>query len=1374
MGLPGNNTSWRVVRLTLRLGMPKVGEPCGDRRKGVFMKKTIFVAILVAVCIMTAASCNAAPVFSNPTVSPATLCADGSTQYTVRYTATDASGIKCMLLIFDSDGGHGFGRGGLSWASISGYESAYNATSRGAATGGGYWGVRTDYGPGNINPVSCTASGSSAARTVTWTFKVTTSWPSTTASFFAMYAESLGGGSTGWSYTNAAPFNSTFAVNSIPVNKTVTTQNSSVYPGFSTSIQVAGSETGVSYQLKTEAGVTVGAPVMGTGSTINLPTGNLTQNTQFKVDAIHLPCFVVTMTNHPTVTIGQPPAAVSIGEAKRLAEGSALYMTGKVVSASYNGFFYIEEENRSCGIKVIGSAQAGATVSLEGTVSAASGEKTITASSMGGQSGGTIPKPLGVNIRSAHSSGLSPVGLYVSVWGKVSSVTGGGYTVTDGSNQSLKVHASTGYAGLVDDYVAITGALGSEMSGSAVVPVMRAKSVVLLKSGPKDPQWLQFRRDRTLTGRSPLKSNITSPTIKWQQFVGARETLIGVRFDGSQPGATPLPSADLGQYDATLRSWEISGPWYDLDNNGNFTPIGPDRSYKIGKFTADNGLQKVVSDSQFAGDPSSLHVRLFKRVNGAWSQSWQSEHVPELFVGNPLVADFDNDGRLEAAVTAWYNVWVFDMATGATKYKCYYMPSGAESGRGYGWFGASDINGDGKQEFVVMADFENHVDVLGWNAGGQLVRLWGRLIERGIIDKKTTLWSTTNPVQDVDGDGQKEVLVSIYNETGDNRWHMQVLNGMTGQVKLDLTDQCLTGVCDVEGDGVPEMFCTSGSAQSAPEVGDLSVLSFNGGSLQTIWQNGTDSSFQRQNLTDFPLTANSNAASGRMALLAGPVVSGGLPVFFTRKTVDALTSMTEVTAWQYGGGQIAQLGSLTGPGLEALAVRQAPAGGEGVLMHSQVPGDVPSSLDRSGAATTWTASRRNGAPNSAVAVGRLQSELTVVVQGANETLTAFVPPKNGSPAQTRWNAAGRGMYNGSYLGGEWSFYGGVVLADVLGDGRLDTIAATRAPNGSARLVALSPQGDQIWSHDFIEFPGAPPDWNIGGLCQWFAGSFTDPNREDILVCLRRSTMHSEECYMLDGRTGETIWHRTEGGHYQPGLTRGYGGAWQAVFDYDNDGLDDALLYMPDLVFVVDGATGSVLLDRTTCYDLFGTNVWTIGAYPVVGDFLGNGQKQFLYAGNPYLLGLLASNGNPLWQTGVQTGLSNCVIQCVGDVDGDGQLEIMAPGARPVGLVGYVECRCYSAATGALKWTVNVPAGDSSVTSPCIVDIDGDGREECIFGSGWTEYCVGADPGGASGRIEWSINLPGYLGPPTITDFTNSGNAQVVVSCGDGYVYGIGQ
>jgi len=108
------------------------------------------------------------------------------------------------------------------------------------------------------------------------------------------------------------------------------------------------------------------------------------------------------------------------------------------------------------------------------------------------------------------------------------------------------------------------------------------------------------------------------------------------------------------------------------------------------------------------------------------------------------------------------------------------------------------------------------------------------------------------------------------------------------------------------------------------------------------------------------------------------------------------------------------------------------------------------------------------------------------------------------------------------------------------------------------------------------------------------------------------------------------------------------------------------------------------------------------------------------------------------------------------------------------LVGYVECRCHSAANGALKWKVNVPCGDSSVTTPCIADIDSDGREECIFGAGWTLYCVGANPDGNSGRIEWSVALGGYLGPPSIVDADGCGKAQVVVSCGDGNVYGIGQ
>ena len=103
----------------------------------------------------------------------------------------------------------------------------------------------------------------------------------------------------------------TVTVNQPPLQKTVTAQDGAVPSATGTNIQVALSEIGVSYQLKTEAGTPVGSPVPGTGSTINLPTGDLTITTQFKVEATCSPCSAVTMTTtHPTVTVDNTPPTV--------------------------------------------------------------------------------------------------------------------------------------------------------------------------------------------------------------------------------------------------------------------------------------------------------------------------------------------------------------------------------------------------------------------------------------------------------------------------------------------------------------------------------------------------------------------------------------------------------------------------------------------------------------------------------------------------------------------------------------------------------------------------------------------------------------------------------------------------------------------------------------------------------------------------------------------------------------------------------------------------------------------------------------------------------------------------------------------------------
>ena len=98
---------------------------------------------------------------------------------------------------------------------------------------------------------------------------------------------------------------------------------------------------------------------------------------------------------------------------------------------------------------------------------------------------------------------------------------------------------------------------------------------------------------------------------------------------------------------------------------------------------------------------------------------------------------------------------------------------------------------------------------------------------------------------------------------------------------------------------------------------------------------------------------------------------------------------------------------------------------------------------------------------------------------------------------------------------------------------------------------------------------------------WFPGRFNDPHRDDVLVSLARAQTHSEESFLLDGRTGTELWHRTVGSHFGPGpeKARAFGGGWMAILDHDGDGLDDILTMFPDGILVVQGSTGKTLLDR---------------------------------------------------------------------------------------------------------------------------------------------------------------------------------------------------
>ncbi|CAG5077378.1 PKD domain-containing protein [Parvicella tangerina] len=98
-----------------------------------------------------------------------------------------------------------------------------------------------------------------------------------------------------------------------PSSIALTADDLNICEGTSTNINIAGSETGVSYQLINDnTSSNVGTPVSGTGGTISISTGNLTTTTDFSVLAYvtgnpscntPLSPLTITVASNPTVTI---------------------------------------------------------------------------------------------------------------------------------------------------------------------------------------------------------------------------------------------------------------------------------------------------------------------------------------------------------------------------------------------------------------------------------------------------------------------------------------------------------------------------------------------------------------------------------------------------------------------------------------------------------------------------------------------------------------------------------------------------------------------------------------------------------------------------------------------------------------------------------------------------------------------------------------------------------------------------------------------------------------------------------------------------------------------------------------------------------------
>lgn len=142
-----------------------------------------------------------------------------------------------------------------------------------------------------------------------------------------------------------------------------------------------------------------------------------------------------------------------------------------------DGGYYIEEPDRTCGIRVVGgpSARLWDNLTITGVTGtdAATGERILTVSTIDSQASGAALISLGM-----ANKAFSSTGQLVRVWGKVTAKTGNYITIDDGSGSPVKAEID----GLntvitktvnIGDYISVTGPAGLISGG---IPVVRPRS----------------------------------------------------------------------------------------------------------------------------------------------------------------------------------------------------------------------------------------------------------------------------------------------------------------------------------------------------------------------------------------------------------------------------------------------------------------------------------------------------------------------------------------------------------------------------------------------------------------------------------------------------------------------------------------------------------------------------------------------------------------------------------------------------------------------------------------------------------------------------------------------------------------------------------
>ena len=241
-------------------------------------------------------------------------------------------------------------------------------------------------------------------------------------------------------------------------------------------------------------------------------------------------------------------------------------------------------------------------------------------------------------------------------------------------------------------------------------------------------------------------------------------------------------------------------------------------------------------------------------------QRWRYDFDKYTCFPSLLTSDVDGDGVKEICVETHSRMWVLDALSGKVKQFIQWDVSPANI-RSYGLVKFMDLNGGGREDFLCIATFAQHHEVL-LNENGKLKLAWAHGWDDSVTTSKIASTWPEAPVADVDGDGKLEVIVSMFNSQKDEAWKIRIYDAVTGALKLTIQDRIAVRVGDLDGDGTPEILSNITTDPTRANITGAALIKIVGGKPEEIWhQDG----FRADPRTEALLVDSADKPAGRLA-----------------------------------------------------------------------------------------------------------------------------------------------------------------------------------------------------------------------------------------------------------------------------------------------------------------------------------------------------------------------------------------------------------------------------------------------------------------------------------------------------------------------------